>query len=205
MNWPETENAAGHNTKPKSESRAEQGSSRKLYLSIGESTNRARITRQSRGTWPQIVRHLFGKLVESDTKDSGGWYCPARFRRRHRSLENFVSRSIVTLDFDHLAPDDIEPLIRCYSQSEFILHSTYSDGMDPTVRKMRLLLPLTREVDAQEYQALTRILIARFDPSMTKADVGASCNPVQFMWWPVKRPEMAWVFDGDGQPCKTVH
>ena len=56
-----------------------------------------------------------------------------------------------------------------------------------------------------EYQALTRVLIARFDPSMTKADVKASCNPAQFMWWPVKRPEMAWVFDGEGAPCKTVH
>ena len=86
------------------------------------------------------------KSKERETaKDHGGFVCGALTGGR-RLLQNVASRSMVTAEF----VDDYEAGMKYRS----CLYSTH--GHVPEAPRVRILIPLTRDVTAEEYVAISR-------------------------------------------------
>ena len=150
-------------------------------------------------TWGDIVKALqdatktgesmgeylrMSKDEQCDTKDVGGFvggkFRPGVKRRIGGAVDK---RSLITLDID--TDTDFAPT--CL----YIRHTTHSST--PTARRWRYIIPLSRQVDRTEYQALTRRVA---EPVLDQVDP-ASYEPERLMFWPS--------VSSDGEYWSEVH
>lgn len=135
------------------------------------------------------------KEDRSKIKDNGG-YVGGYLRNGRRSPKNVMSRQLVTLDLDfaHMNIwDDFTMIFTC----EALIHSTHSHTKESP--RFRLIVPLNREVSAEEYLAISRkiaglIGIDYFDNTTFQTQ--------RLMFWPscsrdaeyyVRRQESEWL------------
>lgn len=117
------------------------------------------------------------KAKQDDIKDVGG-YVLGRLKGGRRKKDCVLSRSALTLDMDYAqesAADELEMFFsfRCF------LYSTHKHT--PEHPRLRLIIPLSREVTPDEYMAVSRkiaeqIGIEQFDDS--------TYEPSRLMYWP---------------------
>lgn len=104
----------------------------------------------------------------------------------HRGDSTLEYRSVVNLDLDeHCAHiwDEFELMgaLTGLSGLAYLLHTTRSSTDDAP--KMRILIPLARDVEPAEYEPVARALAQMIDPSM-KAVARESFVPAQGMYFP---------------------
>lgn len=132
-------------------------------------------------------RKEFNRLSKEDQdglKSIAGWYSGAQCSDGYRNLRNILPRNIATIDMDYVpefVPDQIK--LGCFGLSdvEFFAHS--SRRHTPEEPRIRILLPLSRRVDRDEYTAVIRLIGQMIDSEMKLVDP-VSYRPAQMMFFP---------------------
>lgn len=132
----------------------------------------------------------YPKLPKSErdrTKDKGG-FVGGMLRDNRRKRENVVCRSMLTLDADHADTDFIE---RFTAECNYTACLYTTHGHTHDAPRIRIVVPLTRDISPDEYAAITRYFadewgIDRFDE--------CSYRPHQLMYWPTTPANGEYVF-----------
>lgn len=130
--------------------------------------------------WTNIVSMLSTHL-ESDDKEKVGFFVGGEFSSEKRKDEFLVCRSLLTLDIDKYTGtiDDLEFDLDLLDLGAFVAYSTYSHTNNSP--RVRLVLPLSRDVSGIEYRAISEAFCASHDV-LTFDE--CSHKPNQFMFLP---------------------
>lgn len=160
-------------------------------------------------TWEELRKRLSSPLRTAETqseyfrmknagrstaKDKGG-FVAGELKDGLRKASTVVCRSMLTMDVDNAKQDFIEGYAALSPYQTFI-YSTHSHR--PEAPRLRLVVPLTRDITPDEYQAVTRFFAAengieQFDP--------CSFIPSQLMFWPTVSSDGEYVFEEvEGEP-----
>ncbi len=174
-----------------------------LQLSVGASRKETH-WRPKETTWSKLCERLSKPTVTAETaaeykaapksrradiKDVGG-FVGGTVKGGRRTAGSVGWRSLLTLDLDNLTAhddpwSDVEMLVGC----EAVLYSTHSHTTDKP--RYRLVLPLRRPVNPDEYEAIGRRLAADigielFDPT--------TFEPSRLMYWPSVSQDAPYVY-----------
>ncbi|MBG9989008.1 hypothetical protein HZY88_08475 [Aerococcaceae bacterium DSM 111176] len=119
------------------------------------------------------------KAEQTTVKDKagvfvGGWLeVEQEESNLHRTNENILYRTLLTLDYDNATPALIEKLIDDLYDEEhsFIMYSTHSHTKAKPA--IRVLIPLSREVNAREHEAIARLVVKAHDEDFTAVDTAS--------------------------------
>lgn len=131
-----------------------------------------------------------------------GLFFGGRCNDGRRKDDTLASRSIVNLDLDDHCQavwDDFEMLgtLPAFQGMAYLIHSTRSHTDDAP--KMRILVPLSREVTPAEYEPVARALAEMLDSTMA-AVARESYTPAQGMYFPSVSADQGYhfaSFDGE--------
>lgn len=174
-----------------------------LQLSVGASRKETH-WRPKETTWSRLCERLSKPTVTAETaaeykaapkarradiKDVGG-FVGGTVKGGRRTAGSVGWRSLLTLDLDNLTArddpwSDVEMLVGC----EAVLYSTHSHTAEKP--RYRLVLPLRRPVNPDEYEAIGRRLAADigielFDPT--------TFEPSRLMYWPSVSQDAPFVY-----------
>lgn len=161
--------------------------------------------------WSQLVEKLsnttrtpetaieYRKMAKTDRdeiKDVGG-YVGGALKNGRRKAENVANRSLLTLDMDNVTTPavGIWDAITMLDDYAIVMYSTHSHTPDNP--RLRLVIPLSRPVLGDEYQAVSRMLaqdigIDQFDDT--------TYEPHRLMYWPSTSADAEYIYefqDGD--------
>lgn len=118
---------------------------------------------------------------QSDIKDVGG-FVGGYLKDGKRGKETVVSRSMITLDLDDASMDIVDDWDMLGSPGyAMVVYSTHKHTLSKP--KLRLILPLSRDVDADEYEFIARTVAQQMDSSMLMFD-DTTYQPSRMMFWP---------------------
>jgi predicted P-loop ATPase len=128
------------------------------------------------------------KAQQDNIKDVGGFFggCLVGGRRSNTTVQ---SRQLITLDIDDGVKDLWGLFIMLYGNAA-ALYTTHKHT--PSKPRYRLMIPLSEEVSAEEYEAIARriasnIGIDYFDDT--------SFQPARFMYWPSSSKDGEYIFE----------
>ena len=132
--------------------------------------------------------HKMKPSGRSIAKDHGG-FVGGELKDGQRKASTVVSRSMLTMDADNVSRDFLESY-KVLSPYETLIYSTHSHV--PGRPRLRMILPLSRDISPDEYQAVTRLYAAelginQFDP--------CSFIPCQLMFWPTVPRDGEYIFE----------
>lgn len=145
------------------------------------------ITRLNNPKEINITRNEYLKLdkeKQADLKDVGG-YVAGVLKDNERKKDNVISRSFITLDIDNnLTREEIENIKNnaFIEGFELLIHTTFKSSKESP--RVRIIIPLSRNVDKVEYEFLARYVanlltdINIFDSTTFQAN--------RMMYWPAK-------------------
>lgn len=174
----------------------------KLDIAVGLKFN-SRTWKNTKISWSQLVKRLStatitneshvqfmraSKKDQGDIKDVGGFVGGFLLNGR-RTKEAVSYRQLLTLDIDFSHTDfwwDFTLLFDCAA----VIHSTHKSI--PEKPRHRLIIPLSREVTAEEYEPIARYVanamnIDLFDQSTYEVN--------RFMFWPSVSNDVKYYFD----------
>ena len=171
-------------------------------VAFGES-RQAKRWKNSTISWEELKERLAHPLRTAETqeeyrrmksagksaaKDKGG-FVAGELRDGVRKASSVLCSSMLTLDVDNAAPSSLEEYVMLSPYSTLI-YSTHSHT--PEAPRLRLIVPLTRNVTPDEYNAITRLFAAeqginQFDP--------CSFIPTQLMFWPTVSSDGPYLFE----------
>ena len=119
------------------------------------------------------------KAEQTTVKDRAGVYVGGWLEveqeesNLHRTNENILYRTLLTLDYDNATPALIEQMIETLYEEEhsFIMYSTHSHTKAKPA--IRVLIPLSREVNAKEHEAIARLVAKSHDKDFTAVDTAS--------------------------------
>ena len=137
------------------------------------------------------------KAEQDRIKDNGG-FVGGSLRQGRRKADMVECRQLVTLDADYAKPgftDDLDITIG----GAYALYCTHKHT--PQNPRLRLLIPLDRQVDPEEYEAIARKLADRigieyFDDTTYQAN--------RMMFWPSIPRDVEYVFDYNDEEWLTA-
>jgi len=182
---------------------------RDLVISVGAKRTDTN-WRPRKVSWEQLVQRLSDfKLTEetvqefrdmapgerkSDIKDVGGFV--GGYVKGRRLAGNVVGRSLLTFDIDYAKKDSIERIRLVLDGSAWCIYSTHS--YRPDYVRLRLVLPLSRDVTPDEYDAVARKLAEMLDIEIFD---DTTYEPHRLMYWPSCPKDAETVFlKEDGEP-----
>lgn len=95
-------------------------------------------------------------------KDVGGFIC-GYVKDNKRNKENVVNRSMITLDMDH-KPFNVWDTITLLFDYKCLMYSTHKHT--PEEPRLRLIIPLDRDIKPEEYEPISRTIAKEIDDSM---------------------------------------
>ena len=119
--------------------------------------------------------HAMKKSERDAVKDKGGFFAGTLKGTRRKATE-VISRSMITLDHDRLKPGCFDAFAFKYCAIVYTTHSHI-----PEAPRARILVPLTRDVTPDEYNAIARYLADEI--GMDTVDL-CSFKINQLMYWP---------------------
>lgn len=164
---------------------------RDLGVTIGQTVRGGKVQR-FKVKWPVMVKrlskfHVTDLTVEKyktldvnakgELKDAFGFFVGGTFKDDTRKKNSLAGRSMITLDLDTLEPFDVEMIKDVYKDREYILHTTMSHT--PEAPKIRIVFPLTRDIDHEEFEAVSRMMGDHFDINAVDK---VSHRPAQLMY-----------------------
>ena len=132
----------------------------------------------------------YPKLPKSErnkVKDKGG-FVGGHLKDNRRKRENVAYRSMLTHDADHADKDFIS---RYEAEHKYASCLYTTHGHTPEAPRVRILVPLTRDITPDEY-----IAIARYFSEELGMDMFDECSyrPHQLMYWPTTPSNGEYVF-----------
>jgi len=119
-------------------------------ISVDEFAERLSQTKRTAETVEQFKKMT--KLQQDNIKDVGGFVAGV-IKGGRRKKDTVISRSAVTLDADY-APLDLPETIEMFFDFRCIIYSTHKHTAEKP--RLRLIIPLSREVTPDEYIAVSR-------------------------------------------------
>ena len=141
---------------------------KELHIAYGNSCH-AKIWVNKTIEWEALIDKLKNPLRTAETvedyrrmnmndrataKDHGG-FVAGQLKEGRRRIDNVLSRSMITLDGDKLTPDFVADFQKRMNYAA-VLYSTHSSTSDAP--RARIIVPLTRDVDPEEFIAVSRYL-----------------------------------------------
>ncbi|EOS73108.1 hypothetical protein C819_03832 [Lachnospiraceae bacterium 10-1] len=180
----------------------------KLYISTGNSRMEKRwnnvemeldefIERISHTIRTAETVEQYGKMTKAKQdaiKDVGG-YVGGKLKGGRRKKDCVEFRSALTLDMDH-ALQDIPEQVEMFFDFRCLIYSTHKHTAENP--RLRLIIPLSRNVSPDEYVAIARkvaedIGIEMFDDT--------TYEPSRLMYWPSTSADGEFIFrDIEGEP-----
>lgn len=153
-------------------------------------------------SWSDLVRKLshttrtpetvaeYKKMAKSDRdriKDVGG-FVGGTLKNGRRLKTNVANRTLLTLDLDYVE-GDIWSSIELLYDFNVVMYSTHTHTADN--QRLRLVIPLSRPVLPDEYQAISRMVaddlgIDQFDDT--------TYDPERLMYWPSTSSDGDYIF-----------
>lgn len=129
---------------------------------------------------------------QNELKDTGGFIAGTLNGGRRRS-STVMSRSAITLDADSIPCDMFETLLNRVTGLgvQYCIYSTAKHS--PAVPRVRVVIPFTRDVPADEYPFFARTVCQRLQPEMSWFDP-VSAKPEQLMYYPSHCKDIAPVY-----------
>jgi putative DNA primase/helicase len=161
--------------------------------------------------WSQLVEKLsnttrtpetvaeYKKMAKADKdeiKDVGGFVGGA-LKNGRRKAENVANRSMITLDMDNVkgAARDIWDAITMLDDYAIVMYSTHSHT--PNNPRLRLVIPLSRPVLGDEYQAVARMIAS--DVGIDQFD-DTTYEPHRLMYWPSTSADEEYLYEFQDGP-----
>ena len=185
----------------------------KLYhIALCESRESYAITHK-KVSWPSMAKRLqtfkrtpetyaeylgLSKDAQLAIKDSGG-YLAGSFKGFQRRKANQIARCMLTLDLDEIpvnadqARKEISTRLKDYT---YVCHSTHKHCFAKP--RLRIVIPLSRDANAIEHEALARLFAYILDSMMEWVD-RCSFDFTRVMFWPSASADgdvLAWENDG---------
>lgn len=128
------------------------------------------------------------KAKKDDIKDVGG-FVGGKLKDGRRSKDSVEFRSVLTLDLDYAENDLWEQVTKRFKFA-CCIYSTHKHKRDK--HRLRLIIPLSRNVNADEYTAIGRLIasdigIEQFDDS--------TYEPARLMYWPSTSSNGEFIFE----------
>lgn len=154
-------------------------------MEIDDFKSRISATKYTAETMAQYKK--LPKAKQDDIKDVGGFVL-GRLKGGRRKKDCVISRSAVTLDMDY-GREGIIDEIEMFFDMKMMIYSTHKHT--PENPRLRLIIPLSREITPDEYGAVSRkiaedIGIELFDDS--------TYEPSRLMYWPSTSADGDFVF-----------
>lgn len=166
----------------------------KNIIRISVADNRRSVIWQNKKVqWGALVNKLMTTKVTSETmseylamskdkqdaiKDIGG-FVGGTLKNGRRKNGHVESRSIVALDLDNCKPEYLANIEQLNYQ--VVVYSTHKHTSERP--RLRLVIPLTREVTAEEYEPLARMLAFKTGLFLEAFDE-TTYEPTRLMFWP---------------------
>lgn len=126
---------------------------------------------------------------QADIKDVGGFVGGVIVGGR-RTKGSVQERDILTLDLDYATPSTWEDFTYAFPSTTALMYSTHKHT--PEKPRLRLVLPLSRTVTPDEYEAIARAVAAKFDIEQFDDTTYA---PERLMYWPSASADADFFFD----------
>jgi hypothetical protein len=154
-----------------------------LTALLGKSSHRAQGTKRWTGTFPEFVDGMLKSVPVATDKSASGWACGADFKDNYRNGSNLIARHFLSLDFDHIKPEDVKRILDVHRWNHaFLAYTTWSHTLEHP--RIRVWVPLSRPVSALEYEAISRQVVARTGIELADPK---SWDPTQFMYRPCQQ------------------
>lgn len=146
-----------------------------------------RLSRTERTNETQAEYKALPKSQQDEIKDVGG-FVAGHLKNGQRGTGKVECRSMITLDAD-FAETDFCDMVEMFAEYSYIIYSTHKHT--PEKPRLRLIVPLSRTVTAEEYEAAARKLadslgIEQFDDT--------TYQPHRLMYWPSTSADGEYVF-----------
>lgn len=122
-----------------------------------------------------VEYHAMKKSERDAVKDKGGFFA-GTLKGSRRKADEVISRSMITLDHDRLKPGCFDAFAFKHCAIVYTTHSHIAEAP-----RARILVPLTRDVTPDEYNAIARYLADGI--GMDTVDL-CSFKINQLMYWP---------------------
>lgn len=151
----------------------------------GELVEKLSETRRTAETQDEYKR--LPKSQQDEIKDVGG-FVAGHLKNGQRGTGKVECRSMITLDADFAEPDLCDT-VEMFAEYSYIIYSTHKHTPDKP--RLRLIVPLSRTVTAEEYEAAARKLadslgIEQFDDT--------TYQPHRLMYYPSTSADGEYVF-----------
>lgn len=151
----------------------------------GELVGKLSETRRTAETQDEYKR--LPKSQQDEIKDVGG-FVAGHLKNGQRGTGKVECRSMITLDADFAEPDFCDT-VEMFAEYSYIIYSTHKHT--PEKPRLRLIVPLSRAVTAEEYEAAARKLadslgIEQFDDT--------TYQPHRLMYFPSTSADGEYVF-----------
>lgn len=133
------------------------------------------------------------KPAQDNAKDVGGFVGGALKQGKRKN--GFVDgRSMLTLDLDHAVPDVWDAVTMLFD-FKCLMYSTHKHT--PEAPRVRLIIPLSREVSAEEYAPVSRMVAKDIGMEM----VDDTCHEAaRLMYWPSTSSDGVFLFESQDGP-----
>lgn len=148
-------------------------------------------TRESAAEYKAMTKAQRGKV-----KDIGG-FVGGTLQGARRKATDVTGRSLVTLDIDYGTSNTPEVVADMLAGTAWCLYTTHSHT--PKDPRFRLVVPLSREVTAEEYGPIARRIAD--DIGITLFDM-STYEPSRLMYWPSASRDAEFIgLTGEGDPA----
>lgn len=163
-------------------------------------------------TWPEFINRVketyrtretvqeyksMSKLQQADIKDVGG-FVAGQLKDGRRNNLSVMSRSMITLDLD-FAPADFWDVVDMLDDMCCCMYSTHKHT--PQTPKYRLIIPTSRDMTPDEYEAAARKIASHYD--MDYFD-DTTYQPARMMFWPSTSKDGQYEFHSMAGPLLDV-
>lgn len=157
-----------------------------ITLTWGEFLTQISTTTRTRETVAEYRK--LSKNKQDEIKDVGG-YVGGWLKGGRRKIDSLTHRSIITLDADFAAADLLGTFELFFGNAAAV-YSTHKHT--PENPRLRLIVPLSRSVDGDEYQAASRKLAEALGIDMFD---DTTYQPTRLMYYPSTSQDGEYIFD----------
>lgn len=153
-----------------------------LWSSVVERLSRTTRTVESYAEYKKMPR------VDKDKAKDVGGFVGGGLKNGRRKAENVANRTMLTLDIDY-ANGDVWAGIEVLWDFSVVMYSTHSHSSES--QRLRLVIPLSRPVLPDEYQAIARMIANELGMDLFD---DTTYEPSRLMFWPSTSRDGEYVF-----------